>query len=151
MIDWFIDITSCAAIIAVISVSLVGEAKERESERAREGHTNRTSRLPDNYTTRDTNRPSKEYSTTISIRTYCYSSCASRAITITSCYYYYYLILQWARPLTCCIGNVRNVCYGRFPWFQSSKFQIESLKSERINCGCFFDAMSDSNVPGSRP
>ena len=26
-----------------------------------------------------------------------------------------------------------------------------SLKSEQINCGCFFDTMSDFNVPGSRP
>ena len=34
---------------------------------------------------------------------------------------------------------------------QSSNFQFESLKSEQINCGCFFDTMSDFNVPGSRP
>ena len=31
------------------------------------------------------------------------------------------------------------------------EFQFESLKSEQINCGCFFDTMSDFNVPGSRP
>ena len=41
--------------------------------------------------------------------------------------------------------------YGRFPQFQSSNFQFESLKSEQINCGCFFDTMSDFKVPGARP
>ena len=34
---------------------------------------------------------------------------------------------------------------------KSSNLQLESLKSEQINCGCFFDTMSDFNVPGSRP
>ena len=33
--------------------------------------------------------------------------------------------------------NYLTVAYGRFPWFQSSSFQFESLKSEQINCGCF--------------
>ena len=40
---------------------------------------------------------------------------------------------------------------GRFPYFQSSNFQFESLKSGQFNCGCFFDTMSAFNVPGSRP
>ena len=35
--------------------------------------------------------------------------------------------------------------------FNLSNFPFESLKSEQINCGCFFDTMSDFNVPGSRP
>ena len=39
----------------------------------------------------------------------------------------------------------------RFPYFLSSNFQFESLKSEQIKCGCFFGTMSDFNVPGSRP
>ena len=48
-------------------------------------------------------------------------------------------------------NRARQPTYGRFPYFQSSNSQFESLKSEQINCGCFFDTMSDFNVPGSRP
>ena len=44
-----------------------------------------------------------------------------------------------------------SLLYGRFPYFQSSDFQFERLKSEQINCGCFFYTMPDFNVPGSRP
>ena len=63
-------------------------------------------------------------------------------------------MLQWTH--TCATYDTHNasmhaIRYGRFPQFQSSNFQFESLKSEQINCGCFFDAMSDFNVPGSRP
>ena len=31
------------------------------------------------------------------------------------------------------------------------RIQLESFKSEQLNCGCFFDTMSDFNVPGFRP
>ena len=46
-------------------------------------------------------------------------------------------------------GSLRNTAgkrnYGRFPYFQSSNFQFECLKSEQIDCGCLFDTMSDFN------
>ena len=31
------------------------------------------------------------------------------------------------------------------------EFSIRESQSEQIDCGCFFDTMSDFNVPGSRP
>ena len=49
------------------------------------------------------------------------------------------------------IAPPEKMACGRSPQFQSSNLQFESLKSEQINCGCFFDTMSDFNVPGSRP
>ena len=49
----------------------------------------------------------------------------------------YYTILYWSRLPT--VG------------FHNFNLRIFNFKSEQINCACFFDTMSDFNVPGSRP
>ena len=49
------------------------------------------------------------------------------------------------------IGVAVKRTYGRFPYFQSSNFQFESLKSEQNNCGYFLTRCRISMCQGLGP